>query len=59
MKSIELKGKPGTWVALSDDLHRVVAKGNSLREAAKNAEKQGEKHPTFAQVPSPNCTFVL
>lgn len=59
IKQLEIKGKPGNWVAFSPDLRHIVAEAKTLRETAKRAEEKGEKRPTFAQVPASNCAFVL
>ena len=49
------------WVAIlnydSED-QRIVASGNSIREARQEAESKGFKEITFFKVPSPDRLFV-
>jgi hypothetical protein len=57
----ELEKHIDEWVAIVDygnDEERIVAAGNSIREARKNAESQGFKDTTFFKVPPSDKIFV-
>ena len=57
----ELEKHESKWVAIVDygsDEERVVATGDSIREARQSAESQGFKDTTFFKVPPSDKIFV-
>ena len=46
-----LKGHEDRWVALSDDLTRVLAEANTLAEAVASAEALGHESPIVIWAP--------
>ncbi|MDE2019586.1 MAG: hypothetical protein KGJ13_04525 [Patescibacteria group bacterium] len=40
----------GKWVTFSSDETRVVSVGDTVDEVLKQAEKEGEKHPTVFRI---------
>ena len=57
----ELEKHINKWVAIANygsDDESVVAAGESIREARKNAETQGFKDITFFKVPATDKLFV-
>ena len=57
----ELEKHVNKWVAIvgyGSDEERVVATGDSIREARQNAESQGFKDTTFFKVPPTDKIFV-
>ncbi|MEK7665020.1 MAG: DUF5678 domain-containing protein [Patescibacteria group bacterium] len=45
------KEHKGKWVALTDDEEKVVASGESAKDALEKAKKQGFKNPILFKVP--------
>lgn len=57
----ELEKHVDKWIAIMDygsDQESIVATGESIREARKNAETQGFKDITFFKVPPSDKIFV-
>ena len=57
----ELEKHVNKWVAIvgyGSDEERIVATGDSIREARQNAESQGFKDTTFFKVPPSDKIFV-
>ena len=48
----------GLWVALLDDERTVVGRGETLREALKEADKKGYKSPIVMRVPTKIIPYV-
>jgi hypothetical protein len=59
IRTVELTGRAGNWVALKGDSYAVVAEGRTLKEAADKARRRGVKNPTFARIPRKNCALIL
>jgi hypothetical protein len=57
----ELEKHVNKWVAIMDygsDEENIVATGDSIREARRNAQSQGFKDTTFFKVPPSDKIFV-
>ena len=50
---------PNTWVALSQDESRVIAKGENYIQAVENANDAGESDPVLIRVPDAWRPMVL
>ena len=50
---------PNTWVVLSHDESRVVARGDSYTQAVEKAEDAGESDPILVRVPDEWKPMVL
>jgi hypothetical protein len=50
---------PNSWIALSEDESRLVARGESYAEAVANAEKNGEFDPILIKTPEQWLPMVL
>jgi len=50
-KAVELKGKPGNWVALDPRTYKKIAEGKTLEITAKKAKQTKVKNPVFTQIP--------
>ncbi len=46
------------WVALSEDHQRVVGSGDTLKQAQKQAEEKGQKHPVYTKVLPFDISYV-
>ena len=50
---------PNSWVALSQDESRVIAKGENYIQAVENAHDAGESDPVLIRVPDAWRPMVL
>ena len=53
------ESSPDTWIALSQDESRVIARGDNYIQAVDNAEAAGEKDPVLLLVPTTWIPMVL
>ncbi len=53
------ESSPDTWIALSQDESRVIARGDNYIQAVDNAEAAGEKDPVLLLVPTTWTPMVL
>jgi Family of unknown function (DUF5678) len=54
-----LKDAPvGEWIALSDDLKKIVGTGKELQDALDAARQHGEEHPVVLKVPPADALIV-
>ena len=49
----------GQWVALSDDQKRVIAAGQTLKDALANARKKGVRDPILSKIPREFLEYIL
>ncbi len=59
VRTLELTGKAGNWVALKSDSYAVVAEAVTLKEAARKARRLHVKNPIFARIPRKDCGLIL
>jgi len=57
--TIELKGKPGNWVAIDSRSRKVVAEAPTLRGVTRIVARRRLKGLGYARVPRSNCALVL
>ncbi len=58
MVAIE-KRYTGKWIALNDTRKKVIASGDSLKEALANARKKGYRDPILSKVPRQFLEYIL
>ena len=49
----------GAWVAISENLDRCVAHGDTVEEVMQRAEAEGERKAIITRVPKDNAVLVL
>jgi hypothetical protein len=59
IRTVELTGRAGNWVALKSDSYAVIAEAGTLKEAARKARRLRAKNPIFARVPRKDCALIL
>lgn len=48
----------GLWVALADDEKTVMGKGKTVKDAVKEAKKNGEEDPILFKVPTQVVPYI-
>jgi len=56
---VQLKGKPGTWVALDPRDYKQVAEGRTLAAAVRKAAEAGVADAIFSRIPKDSYAIVL
>jgi hypothetical protein len=58
-KAVQLKGKPGTWVALDPRSYCKVAEGRTLAATVRRAAEAGVVDAIFSRIPKDSYALVL
>jgi hypothetical protein len=58
-KAVQLKGKPGAWVALDPRSYRKVAEGRTLAATVRKAAEAGVADAIFSRIPRDSYALVL
>jgi hypothetical protein len=58
-KAVQLKGKPGAWVALDPRSYCKVAEGRTLAATVRRAVEAGVADAIFSRIPKDSYALVL